>query len=201
MSDIKLPAGIPAKGLLPGSTALMIEWDAFHDLIVIDEIARCGYLGVNWGLSCGNAIGCPPIINYGTPAQKQRLLPPILRGEKRMCLAITEPLGLSPLPSPLVDHLLTPAAGSDVAGIQTTAKKSKDGKHYIVNGQKKWITNGIWADYCTAAVRTGGSGAGGISALIIPLKNYPGVTTRKQTNSGVNASGTPLPFSTFLCWP
>jgi len=84
-------------------------------------------------------------------------------------------------------------AGSDVAGLQTTAKKSPDGKHYIVNGQKKWITNGIWADYCTAAVRTGGPGAGGISALIIPLKNYPGVTTRKQTNSGVNASG-----STFI---
>lgn len=76
--------------------ALTSEWDAFHDLIVIDEIARCGYLGVNWGLSCGNAIGCPPIINYGTPSQKQRFLPPILRGEKRMCLAITEPLGRIP---------------------------------------------------------------------------------------------------------
>jgi acyl-CoA dehydrogenase len=80
-------------------------------------------------------------------------------------------------------------AGSDVAGIQTTAKKSADGKYYVVNGQKKWITNGIWADYCTAAVRTGGSGATGVSALIIPLKNHPGVTTRKQFNSGVNASG------------
>ena len=82
------------------------------------------------------------------------------------------------------------AAGSDVAGLQTTATKSADGKYYIVNGQKKWITNGIWADYCTAAVRTGGPGANGISALIIPLKNHPGVTTRKQQNSGVNASGT-----------
>lgn len=70
-----------------------IEWDAFHDLIVIDELARCGYLGVNWGLSCGNAIGCPPIINYGSPAQKRKFLPPILRGEKRMCLAVTEPRG------------------------------------------------------------------------------------------------------------
>src|SRR5208282_204256 len=69
------------------------EWDAFHDFIVIDELARCGYLGVNWGLSCGNAIGCPPIINYGSPAQKQKFLPPILRGEKRMCLAVTEPSG------------------------------------------------------------------------------------------------------------
>ena len=87
---------------------------------------------------------------------------------------------------PVVSWLV---AGSDVAGLQTTALKSADGKYYIVNGQKKWITNGIWADYCTAAVRTGGPGADGISALIIPLENHPGVTTRKQQNSGVNASG------------
>lgn len=47
-----LPAGIAHK-----------DWDAFHDLVVIDEIARCGYLGVIWALSCGNSIGVrPPII-------------------------------------------------------------------------------------------------------------------------------------------
>ena len=57
--------------------------------------------------------------------------------------------------SPSYSELMV--AGSDVAGLQTTAKKSADGKYYIVNGQKKWITNGIWADYCTAAVRTGGA--------------------------------------------
>ena len=81
-------------------------------------------------------------------------------------------------------------AGSDVAGIKTTAVRKGD--HYIVNGSKKWITNGIWADYVTAAVRTGGQGATGISVLIIPLK-VPGVTTRKMYNSGVGASG-----STFI---
>lgn len=42
-----------------------------------------------------------------------------------------------------------PSAGSDVANISTTAVKTKDGKHYIVNGTKKWITNGIWSDYAT----------------------------------------------------
>jgi alkylation response protein AidB-like acyl-CoA dehydrogenase len=57
-----------------------------------------------------------------------------------------------------------------------------------VNGAKKWITNGIFADYCTAAVRTGGVGIRGISALVIPLKT-PGVTCRKIRNSGVEASG------------
>jgi alkylation response protein AidB-like acyl-CoA dehydrogenase len=86
--------------------------------------------------------------------------------------------------------VLTPLAGSDVAGIKTTAKRQGD--HYIVSGSKKWITNGIWADYCTAAVRTGGPGASGVSLLIIPLK-VPGVSTRQMHNSGVGASG-----STFI---
>ncbi len=62
----------------------------------------------------------------------------------------------------------------------------------MVNGSKKWITNGIWADYCTAAVRTGGTGASGVSLLIIPLKAL-GVSRRQMFNSGVGASG-----STFI---
>jgi alkylation response protein AidB-like acyl-CoA dehydrogenase len=77
-------------------------------------------------------------------------------------------------------------AGSDVAGITTTAERKGD--VYIVNGAKKWITNGIFADYCTAAVRTGGEGTQGISALVIPMK-APGVTCKKIDNSGVHASG------------
>jgi hypothetical protein len=51
-----------------------------------------------------------------------------------------------------------PYAGSDVANLQATAKKTPDGKFYIVNGEKKWITNGVFADYFTVAVRTGGAG-------------------------------------------
>jgi hypothetical protein len=77
-------------------------------------------------------------------------------------------------------------AGSDVAGITTTAERRGD--KYIVNGAKKWITNGVYADYCTAAVRTGGEGKAGVSALIIPLKTK-GVVCRKMENSGVAASG------------
>ncbi|KAL4928611.1 acyl-CoA dehydrogenase family protein [Aspergillus undulatus] len=141
LRDQKLPAGIKAE-----------EWDGFHDLILIDEIARCGYLGVIWALD-----------------QKDRFLPGMLTGKIRFCLGVTEP-----------------DAGSDVAGITTTAERRGD--KYIVNGAKKWITNGIFADYCTAAVRTGGEGAAGVSALVIPL-NAPGVTRRKIDNSGVLASG------------
>lgn len=77
-------------------------------------------------------------------------------------------------------------AGSDVAGITTTAERK--GNVYIVNGAKKWITNGMFADFCTAAVRTGREGTHGISALVIPM-SAPGVTCRKIENSGVHASG------------
>jgi alkylation response protein AidB-like acyl-CoA dehydrogenase len=65
---------------------------------------------------------------YASRDLKQELLPQILNGEKRICLAVTEP-----------------AAGSDVRNITTTAEK--DGDSYIVNGEKKWITNGIFSDH------------------------------------------------------
>lgn len=178
LRDQRLPGNIKAT-----------EWDGFHDLIVIDEIARCGYLGVIWALTCGNSIGAPPLINCGTAEQKERFVPSILDGSSRFCLAVTEPDG-RPLKllcdmTGLTDGELI-IAGSDVAGITTTAVRRGD--VYVVNGAKKWITNGMWADYCTAAVRTGGPGRQGISALIIPLK-HNGVTCRKIGNSGVSASG------------
>jgi len=77
-----LPAGI-----LPS------EWDLFHDMIVVDELSRVGYIGVLWSLTGGNAIGVPPIINFGTREQKEQLIPPVLRGHVRGCLGITEPDG------------------------------------------------------------------------------------------------------------
>lgn len=79
----RLPGGIKAD-----------EWDGFHDLIVIDEIARCGYLGVIWALSCGNSIGAPPLINFGTIEQKKRFVPGIMDGSSRFCLGVTEPDGI-----------------------------------------------------------------------------------------------------------
>lgn len=158
LDGLRLPGGVP-----PG------EWDEFHDLVFMDEIAQCGYLGIIFGLACGNIIGLPPVIRFGNATQKRRYVADVLKGKTRFCLAITEP-----------------DAGSDVAGLTTTAKRRGD--KYIVNGAKKWITNGLWADYCTAAVRTGGEGQGGISALIISLKS-PGVTRKRLYNSGVSASG------------
>lgn len=72
-----------------------LEWDGFHDLIVIDELARCGYLGIVWGLGCGNSIGGPPVIQFGSEEQKCRFLPEMLKGKIRFCLGVTEPDGTS----------------------------------------------------------------------------------------------------------
>jgi len=75
-----------------------------------------------------------------------------------------------------------------VANIKTTAVKTPDGRFYVVNGEKKWITNGTFADYFTTAVRTGGSGMSGISLLLI--ERGPGVTTKAIDTSGGWGSGT-----------
>lgn len=83
MGNMKLPGGIKPT-----------EWDGFHDLICIDEIARCGYLGVIWALGCGNSIGCPPLVNFGSDAQKQKFLPSVIQGNTRFCLGVTEPDGM-----------------------------------------------------------------------------------------------------------
>jgi alkylation response protein AidB-like acyl-CoA dehydrogenase len=147
------------------------EFDYFHELIIIDEVARCGSAGVLWGLFAGMQIGLPPIINFGSSYLRNKVVKACVTGEKTICLAITEPY-----------------AGSDVANIQTSARKSDCGKYYILNGEKKWITNGVFADFFTVAVRTGGEGMDGISLLLV--ERSPGVTTRLMNCSGVWSSGT-----------
>jgi alkylation response protein AidB-like acyl-CoA dehydrogenase len=117
------------------------DFDAFHSLILIEELGRCGSGGVLWGLMGGMGIGLPPILHFGSDYLKQKVARKCLEGEEFICLAITEPY-----------------AGSDVANIRTTAVKDPSGDFYVVNGEKKWITNGIFADYFTVAVRTGGPG-------------------------------------------
>lgn len=75
------------------------------------------------GLGGASIIGVPPIVHHGTEEQKAKWLPGLFTWETSFCLGITEPSG-----------------GSDVANVQTTAKKTADGKFYVVNGYKKWIT-------------------------------------------------------------
>jgi len=131
------------------------DGDLFMTIIAAQELARCGAGGVLASL-LSHTIGCPPIVNVGSEALKQRVLPPVLRGEKISALGITEPSG-----------------GSDVANLKTTARR--DGDHYVVNGSKTFITSGMRADFYTVAVRTGGPGSGGVSLLLIE-KGTPGFT-------------------------
>lgn len=146
------------------------EPDYFHELIMLDELCRTGSAGFIWGLAGGTTIGLPPVYHRATDEVKERVVGPCLRGESVICLAITEP-----------------TAGSDVANLKTTAEDAGD--HYILNGEKKWITNGVFADFFSVACRTGGQGAKGLSFLLVE-KTMPGVTTRKMKCSGVWASGT-----------
>jgi len=147
------------------------EFDYFHELIFIDELARCASGGVLWGLIEGLQIGLPPVLNFGNKEMKERVGAPCLRGEKIICLNITEP-----------------SAGSDVAAMKTTAVR--EGDHYVVNGNKKWITNGIFADFFTVAVRTGGKGMGGVSMLLLERDSMPGISTKRMDCQGVWPSGT-----------
>ena len=148
------------------------EFDGFHEMIICDELSRCGSGGVLWGLIGGLGIGLPPVTHFASEELKKRVVPDCLNGRKNICLAVTEPY-----------------AGSDVANLRTEAKKSPCGKFFTVNGEKKWITNGVFADYFTVAVRTGGPGMNGLSLLLIE-RSMPGVSTRQMLCSGVWASGT-----------
>lgn len=133
--------------------------DLFTQIAVWEELLRCGSGGVVAGLGSLH-IAIPPILMLGTPAQKERFVPPVLAGAKIAALAITEPGG-----------------GSDVASLQTTARR--DGDYYVVNGSKTFITSGFRADQVTVAVRTGGPGAQGISLLVI-AKETPGFTVSSK---------------------
>lgn len=132
-----------------------IAADRFYAIIAGQELARAGSGGVAASLM-SHTIGSPPIAKLGSDALKEKVLRPVLAGEKISALAITEPGG-----------------GSDVANLKTTAKK--DGDHYIVRGEKTFITSGMRADFYTVAVRTGGPGMGGISLLLIE-RDTPGFT-------------------------
>lgn len=143
--------------------------DRFHGIVTSEEMARSGAGGVSAALMI-HGIGLPPILAIGTDEMKAEIAPPVLRGEKQISLAITEPSG-----------------GSDVASLQTRAERKGD--HYVVNGAKMFITGGMTSHWATVAVRTGGPGAGGVSLLLIDL-NAKGVTRTSLKKQGWWASDT-----------
>lgn len=156
---------------LMGGAVKPEEFDYFHELIIQEERGRTFCPGFEDGLDAACSIGVPVIIKYGNDWQKEQTLPAIFRGEQNACLAISEAF-----------------AGSDVAGMRTRAELDPTGENYIVNGTKKWITGGMYADWFVTAVRTGGKGAKGISMLLIPRSDA--VQTKVIKSKYSSAAGT-----------
>ena len=144
--------------------------DVFMKVAACEEMVRCTSGGV--GASLGSLdIGLPPVWKWGSEALQEKVVPPVLAGDRIAALAVTAPGG-----------------GSDVANLRTRAVR--DGDHYVVNGSKTFITSGVRADYYTVAVRTGDPGFGGISLLLVE-KDTPGFTVgRKLKKMGWWASDT-----------
>ncbi|KAG5354115.1 hypothetical protein C0989_007476 [Termitomyces sp. Mn162] len=143
------------------------QFDYFHELIITQEFARSGQRGYGDGLMSGSVIGLPPVLNFGSAEIKTKVVPDVLSGRKPICLAISEAF-----------------AGSDVSGLRTSAVKTEDGKHWIINGTKKWITNGTFAHYFTVGCRT----EGGFTVILV--ERGEGVETKAIKTSYSPSAGT-----------
>ena len=129
--------------------------DLLFDFIVAEELGRIGATGPGFPLH--SVIVAPYLAAHGTPALQQALLPAMVAGEKIAAIAMTEP-----------------GTGSDVAAIRTQARR--DGEHYVLSGQKTFITNGHNADVVVVACKTEpDQGARGVSLLVVE-RGMPGFT-------------------------
>jgi alkylation response protein AidB-like acyl-CoA dehydrogenase len=152
--------------------------DYFYSLVRAECMSYSGSGGTNMGFAVQTDMVLPPIHLLGTSEQKQRYLAPGIKGEKIGCLGITEP-----------------GAGSDVAGIRTTA--IRDGDEYVINGSKTFITNGPRADFCVLVTKTDpDAGHSGMTLFVIDLRDaegnlVPGFTvSRELEKMGMHASDT-----------
>jgi butyryl-CoA dehydrogenase len=142
----------------------------FEMCIVVEELSRvCGGIALSYAAS---GLGTIPIILFGTEEQKKKYLPRLAAGEILAAFGLTEP-----------------NAGSDAAGIKTTAKP--DGDSYVLNGTKQWITNGGEASiYTVVALTDPARGVRGSSTILVE-KDHPGFTFGKKENKmGIRASAT-----------
>jgi alkylation response protein AidB-like acyl-CoA dehydrogenase len=129
--------------------------DFRFNLILTEEVHRAGLNGAALGFALHNDICLPYLLAYGTPAQRERWLPGVARGDLILAIAMTEP-----------------GAGSDLAGIATTALR--DGDAYVLNGSKTFITNGINADLVVVAVKTDPTQAHRGLSLVVVERGTPG---------------------------
>jgi citronellyl-CoA dehydrogenase len=126
--------------------------DYWFSVAKAEALVHCQSAGVSMGLLVQSDMATPVISDLGTPEQIEEFLKPALAGDKIASLGVSEP-----------------AAGSDVAGIKTVAKK--DGGDYVINGSKTFITNGTRADFVTLLAKTNPeAGAHGCSFFLVPTK-------------------------------
>ncbi|MEA3144247.1 MAG: acyl-CoA dehydrogenase [Thermoplasmata archaeon] len=140
--------------------------------LVAEELARADashsvIFGANASLSVG------PILTFGTEEQKQRFLPKLASGEYLGCYALTEP-----------------EAGSDAGSLRTSARR--EGDHYVIDGQKQFISNGAVADVCVLFARTDPktTDARGVTAFLVDTKSKGFKVGRNEHKLGLNASYT-----------
>jgi citronellyl-CoA dehydrogenase len=147
------------------------ELDLWYTTVLIQELVRCGSIGVPVSIMAHAEFGTKLIDRAGSDYLRDLFVRPAAAGKLIAALGVSEP-----------------NAGSDVAALETRAVR--DGDEYVVDGSKTFITNGGIADFVTTAVRTGGSGHAGISLLVIPT-NTPGFTVANRLNKiGTHASDT-----------
>ena len=144
----------------------------FYSVVFAEELAKCGLAGLVMAVLVQTDMGSGPLNIIGSDEIKKEFLAPAIRGEKIVALGITEP-----------------GAGSDVAGLRTTAVR--DGDEYVINGTKMFITNGTRADFITLAAKTDPeAGHAGISMFVAPT-NLPGFSVgRKLDKIGNRVSDT-----------
>ncbi len=146
--------------------------DYFTNVVLVEELGRCGTDGVNTGIAVQIGMATPPILAFGTEEQKQRYLVPAIGGEKIACLGITEP-----------------NAGSDVSNVSTFAEKVPGG--WRINGNKIFITNGYRADFMTLLARTEkAKGYKGMSLFLVDTDTPGYVVSRKLDKVGQWSSDT-----------
>jgi alkylation response protein AidB-like acyl-CoA dehydrogenase len=146
--------------------------DYFSAVVLSEEMARAHCGGLGMAVAVQTEMATPPVFKFGDEAQKRRFLVPAISGEAIGAIAMTEP-----------------DAGSDLAGMKTTARRYGD--EYVINGRKIFITNGARCHWCLVVAKTDSeAGHGGFSLFIVP-KETPGFeVTRTLKKLGMHSSDT-----------
>lgn len=148
-----------------------LDLDLFYTVIFLEELQKVNSGGFAAAMWAHAYLAQTHLDKEGNHEQKEKYLAPSIAGEKIGCLCITEPFG-----------------GSDVSGMRTTAVK--EGDHYIINGSKTFITNGVYSDYLIVAAKTSPElGNKGISIFVMD-RDTPGISATKLDKLGWRASDT-----------